>query len=149
MKKKKLFVLILFTIIISACTKNNSADSIDIAEYQWRLRSIATSSGFSSQVPDIPWRERNDRYLLTFNRESNTVGMYLIANRWVAHYSILGQDSICLRGSTTTEVGYAGNEIWVEDTINAYGSALYRFQVNNEKLVMNSDSIALVFSFEK
>ena len=122
MKQKiNLILIAMFALIISACTKNNTLNLNNIDEHQWKLLSIATASGFSSPVPDIQHGNQNDRYLLTFNKENHTVRMFLVANWWDAQYSFLDQDSICLCGSTTTEVGYAGNEIWVEDTLNAYG----------------------------
>ena len=134
-------LIIFYMILFHGCTKDYS----DIDEHIWRLTKIETASGFSSKTPNIDHPERDDRYLLHFNKESATAQMFLIANRWTALYQIIPKESIILSGNTTTEVGYDGEEIWVEDTINAYSFDTFKYAVNGEKLTLQSPNITMVF----
>lgn len=142
MKQLVYILLIIFTMILfHGCTKDYS----DIDEHIWRLTEIETAYGFSSKTPNIEQPERNDRYLLRFNKEDATVQMFLVANNWAAHYQILPNKTIIILGNTTTEVGYNGEEIWVEDTINAYGSNTFDYNIIEKKLTLQSTNMTMYF----
>ena len=134
-------VAVVTTLFFYGCTKDYS----DIDEHVWKLTKIETVNGFSSKTPNIERPEREDRYWLRFNKELAIAQMFLIVNRWSAHYQIVQNGSITLSGSTTTEVGYNGNEIWVEDTINAYGSDTFDYAIDGKKLIIQSPNIAMTF----
>lgn len=134
-------LVIIAMMLFYGCTKDYS----DIDEHIWELTKIETASGFSSKTPNIERPERDDRYLLQFNKESATVRMFLVANNWTAYYQIVPNKSITLSGSTTTEVGYIGQEIWVEDTINAYGSDTFDYSIDGKKLTLQSTKMTMVF----
>ena len=141
----KIFVHITVTILTSlffcGCTKDYS----NIDEHIWKLTKIETANGFSSKTPNIDQPEREDRYMLRFNKDLATAQMFLIVNSWSAHYQVVQNGSITLSGSTTTEVGYNGNEIWVEDTINAYGSDTFNYAIAGKKLTLQSSKITMTF----
>ncbi len=142
-----LFYLSLCAVIMSACTKDNPSGDVDLEGNKWRLCKIKTFSGFSSTIPSIAWRWEPpaERFVLSFDKEKSIVRMFLVANWWEASYSIHGQDSISLLGHTTSMMGYEGNEMWVEDTLNAYGTTDYRYSFKKGALVLKSDSITLWF----
>ncbi|MBQ6956487.1 MAG: hypothetical protein IJP80_07730 [Bacteroidales bacterium] len=129
------------TLLFYGCTKDYS----DIDEHVWKLTKIETANGFSSKTPNVERPEREDRYLLRFNKELATAQMFLIVNNWSARYQIVQNGSITLLGSTTTEVGYNGNEIWVEDTINAYGSDTFDYAIDGKKLTIQSPNITMTY----
>lgn len=142
MKQLVYIPLIIFNMILfHGCTKDYS----DIDEHIWRLTKIETAYGFSSKTPNIEYPERDDRYLLQFNKESATAQMFLIANKWTAQYQIIPEESVILSGNTTTEVGYDGEEIWVEDTINAYSSDTFNYSINGKTLTLQSQNMTLLF----
>lgn len=132
---------IVATLFFHGCTKDNS----DIDEHVWKLTKIETANGFSSKMPNIERPERDDRYILRFNKDLAIAQMFLIVNRWSAHYQIVQNGSITLSGNTTTEVGYNGNEIWVEDTINAYGSDTFDYAIDGKKLTIQSPNITMTY----
>ncbi|MBO7101488.1 MAG: hypothetical protein J6V98_05630 [Bacteroidales bacterium] len=131
----------IIAILFAGCAKDNN----DIDEHTWRLTNIETVNGFSSKVPVIDRPERDDRYLLRFNKESATAQMFLIANNWSAHYQLTQNGTINLLGNTTTEVGYIGSEIWVEDTINCYGSDDFNYKIKGRDLTLQSEKMTMVF----
>ncbi len=148
MKKIILLLFLSCTVIGFSHCASDTDGSTDIDNHVWKLQGVATISGFSSQVPIIQWQVDN-RYLLSFDRVDHTIRMFLIVNEWMGWYSLFGQDSIRMQGSTTTELGYVGDDIWIEDTLNRYGSANYRYCVYGSSLVLKSDSLMLVFSKER
>ncbi len=54
-----------------------------------------------------------------------------------------------INGSTPTEVGYAGKEIWVEDTINAYGSDTFNYSLSGKNLVLQSEKMIVYYNRHK
>lgn len=148
-KTMKRIVILAFMItifmIFGGCEKNND----EIENHVWKLDRIETMNGFSSTLPHVENPSAEERYLLRFDKESSSVNMLLVVNRWVAHYEIIESESIVLTGNTVTEIGYNGMEIWVEDTLNAYGSDTFRYSLCGNKLTLQSKRLIMTFQREE
>lgn len=137
----QIIILVLIPAFLGSCSKNYN----EIENFEWKLDRIETASGFSSTLPSIESPATEDRYLLHFDKESASVNMFLVVNKWEAHYEITNSETIVMSGNTTTEIGYDGDGIWVEDTLNAYGSDTFRYTVKAKKLSLQSDRATLIF----
>lgn len=144
-KTMKRIVILAFMItifmIFGGCKKNYD----EIENHVWKLDRIETMNGFSSTLPHVENPVAENRYLLRFDKESSSVNMLLVVNRWVAHYEIIESESIVLTGNTVTEIGYNGMEMWVEDTLNAYGSDTFRYSLCGNKLTLQSNRVIMTF----